>query len=603
MFTFKNKNINTSKNANTNTNKDSGVTAGVISSVTADVTAISKKFVASLAAFSLLPISLLSLLSLSACGSASSTKSSGTNASALNSNPQKGGSLTVFTSNTNMNFDPARSQGLPITSNNFIFRALTTWKVSPNSGDKTRVVPDLATDTGTTSDGGKTWKYTLKKGVKYEDGSEITSRDIKFGIERSFADSLSGGFSYHKTLLVGGENYDGPFSGKSLDSIETPDDQTIIFHLKAPFADWPWVASLAAFVPVPANSGDVQTYSKHPKASGPYRIVQNEVGKKVVMQRNKYWDSKLDSIRTAGPNEIVWKLGSDATVAAQSMIQGNSDTKSAFLADFVPPAQLAQAQANPKSRSLLTTSSDGALEYLAMNTRRITDINVRKAVQYAVDKQSYRTAKGGSIAGGFATTLITPGISGRKQFNLYATDPRGDVAKAKQLLKKSGQTGIKLSLIARPDQTQVASSVQSSLQRAGIKVTIKTVDAVNFTDAITSNSGDYDLALASWQPDFPSAYANLGPLFDSSQIGGGNWNISRYENPKVDALLRKAIQTVDSHEAEKLWQQADRTIMADSPVVPLIYSHNTFIHGSGVENFYIGSFPAYPNYAAISLKR
>ena len=186
---------------------------------------------------------------------------------------------------------------------------------------------------------------------------------------------------------------------------------------------------------------------------------------------------------------------------------------------------------------------------------------------------------------------------------MYSEDPRGNVEKAKQLLKKSGKTDIKLILIARPDQTQVASSVQSSLKRAGIKVTIKTVDAINFTDAITSNSGDYDLALASWQPDFPSAFANLGPLFDSSQIGGGNWNISRYSNPKVDALIREAVQTVDENSAHKLWQKADHAIMEDSPVVPLIYSHNTFIHGSGVENFYIGSFPAYPNYAAVSLNR
>lgn len=287
----------------------------------------SKKILASTAAFSLLTISLLSL---SACTNYNSGKTSITNTSVLNSNPKKGGTFTIFTSNTNMNFDPARSQGLPITSNNFIFRALTTWKVNPDLSKQTRVVPDLATDTGTTSDGGKTWKYTLKKGVKYEDGTEITSHDIKFGIERSFADSLSGGFGYHKTLLVGAENYRGPFDGKSLDSIETPDNQTIIFHLKAPFADWPWVTSLAAFVPVPTSSGDAQTYSKRPKSSGPYRIVQNEVGKQVVMQRNKYWDSKLDSTRTASADEIVWKLGSDTTVSAQSMIQGNTDTKTAF---------------------------------------------------------------------------------------------------------------------------------------------------------------------------------------------------------------------------------------------------------------------------------
>ncbi|RFT39914.1 ABC transporter substrate-binding protein, partial [Gardnerella vaginalis] len=217
------------------------------------------------------------------------------------------------------------------------------------------------------------------------------------------------------------------------------------------------------------------------------------------------------------------------------------------------------------------------------------------------DKQSYQRAKGGAVAGGFATTLITPGVSERKVYNLYSANPRGDVEKAKQLLKESGKSKLKFSLIARPDQAQVASSIQASLKRVGIYVSIRTVDSQIFTDMITGNSGDYDLALSKWQPDFPSAYANIGPLFDSSQIGGGNWNISRYSNPKVDSLISQAVGVIDKSRADLLWQQVDKEIMRDSPIVPLIYSKNTYIHGSNVENFFVGSFPAYPSYARVSL--
>ena len=111
-------------------------------------------------------------LLLSGCGSQSDA---GSTASA--GQTKQGGTLTILSSSTDMDMDPAKSQGLPTTSNGYIFRRLTTWKVDRKG--QTKVVPDLATDTGTTTDGGRTWKYTLKKGLKYEDGTSITSQDSK----------------------------------------------------------------------------------------------------------------------------------------------------------------------------------------------------------------------------------------------------------------------------------------------------------------------------------------------------------------------------------------------------------------------------------------
>lgn len=534
-------------------------------------------------------------LMLSGCGAQSGSDSSGSGIKT-----KQGGTLTILSSSTDMDMDPAKSQGLPTTSNGYIFRRLTTWQVTRNG--QTKVVPDLATDTGTTTDGGRTWKYTLKKGIKYDDGTEITSQDIKYGLERSFADSLTGGLSYHKTLLEGAQDYHGPFDGKSLDSIETPDSRTIVFHLNSAFGDWPWVASMATFTPVPQGKGAAQGYGKKPVASGPYKVESNESGKQVVFVRNKYWSRKTDKVRTAGPDKIVWKLGQDASVSAQAVMQGTDEGKNAFLSSFVPPAQLAQAQTNPEYSKLLVTSGDGALEYLAINTKRVTDLKVRQAIEYGVNKESYRTAKGGAIAGSYATTLITPGVEGRAQYDLYKSKVTGDVAKAKKLLKESGRTVPTMKLIATSDQAEVASAIQTSLKRIGIKVNIQTLDSEVFSDAETNDEGDYDLVIGSWQPDFPSPYANLSPLFDSSQIGHGNYNLSRYANDEVDGLIKKATETVDTKEAGKIWAQADKRIMQDAPVVPLLYSHNTFIHGSNVENFYVGSFPAYPNYVKVSLK-
>ena len=179
----------------------------------------------------------------------------------------------------------------------------------------------------------------------------------------------------------------------------------------------------------------------------------------------------------------------------------------------------------------------------------------------------------------------------------YAITLAGDV-----LLAEAGSPKLNLTLVATSSQTEKASAIQTALKRAGITVTIKTLDSTVYSDTVR-NAGDFDLAISSWQPDFPSPYANIAPLFDSSQIGNGNMNESHYNNPEVDKLIAQATGTVDKAKALKQWAEIDKRIMEDVPVVPLIYSHNTFLRGSQVANFMIGTFPAYPDYLVVGLSK
>lgn len=544
---------------------------------------------------------LATVLALTACDANSPDDDAGRSTTGT----QRGGTLTILTSATEVNFDPAKSQNLAITTLGLVLRRLTTWDVQP--GQPARVVPDLATDTGTPSDGGRTWTFRLKEGLFYADGSPITSADIKYGVERSFAPELSGGLGYHKSLLAGAERYKGPYGGESLASIETPDERTIVFRLKVPYGDWPWIVSMPAFAPVPKAHDDPATYSRDPVASGPYQVESYQQGASIRLTRNPKWDAATDPVRTAGPDQIVFQLGQDNTVAAQRLIADSGDDRFAFGAGFVPPAQLVQIQQNASAKQRLVTSGPGALAYLAINNRRgpLADVKVRQAIQYAVDKRAYQVATGGALGGELASTLITPGIPGRVEYDLYPADPSGDVAKAKQLLAEAGHPTLNLTLISQNGQQSLAKAqaIQQGLQRAGITVTIKPLESEVFIAEATGDKGDYDLLVSSWQPDFPSANGNIQPLFASSEIGGGGYNLSRYSNPEVDALIEQATAETDPAKAQALWAQADRRIMQDAPVVPLTYTKNSFLHGSGVENFFIGSFPAYPNYLKVSLKQ
>ncbi|MEU8817523.1 ABC transporter substrate-binding protein [Actinoplanes sp. NPDC048796] len=544
-------------------------------------------------------VALTALLTVAACGANSSDRKEATEGT------QQGGKLSILSAATDINFDPAKSQNLAITTLGLVLRRLTTWDVQP--GRPAQVVPDLATDTGKTTDGGKTWTYTLKDGLAYADGSPITTKDIKYGVERSFAPELSGGLGYHKGLLIGGDKYKGPYTGGELASIETPDDKTIVFKLDAAYGDWPWIASMPAFTPVPKAQDDPKTYTQKPVASGPYQVSEYKQGSSVTLTRNPKWDAKTDTVRTAGPDEVVFQLGQDTTVAAQRLIADAGDDKNAFGAGFVPPAQLAQIQSNPSAKQRLVTSDAGALAYLALNTTRgpLKDVKVRQAIEYAVDKKAFQVASGGATGGDIATTLITPGIAGRQAYDLYPAEASGDVTKAKQLLTEAGQTNLALTLLSPNDSDNLAKAqaVQQGLQRAGIKVTIKPADETTVTDTITGDKGDFDLTISSWQPDFPSANGNIQPLFQSSEIGGGGYNLSRYSQPEADKLIESALAETDQAKAQALWAQADKRILQDAPVVPLIYTKNSFLHGSNVRNFFVAAFPAYPNYLKVSLNK
>jgi len=529
---------------------------------------------------------------------------SGSNSSGSSSS--SGGTLTILTPATQIDLDPAKSQNLATTTLGLVERRLTTWDIRP--GKPATVVPDLATTTGKASDDGKTWTYTLKSGLKFSNGSPITSADIKYGVERSFSDQLSGGLSYHKSLLVGGADYHGPYSGQQLASIDTPDAKTIVFHLTSSYGDWPWIASMPAFAPVPKADDNPATYGEKPVASGPYEVKSNKQGNALTLIRNPHWSKKTDSVRTAGADSVVFKMSQNQSTTVQSLVADTGDAQTSFGAQYLGASDLAKVKANPSATSRLATSQAGPISFLAMNTQRgaLTDLGVRQAIEYAVDKKAFLIASGGSAAGVAATTLITPGIAGRKNYDLYKAGADGDVAQAKSLLAKAGHTGdLSLTLLTQNDAASLAQAqaLQQGIERAGITVTLKPEDSNSFYSDATATDANYDLVLYGWQPDFPSANSNIQPLFASSQIGGGGNNVARYSNPQVDALIAQATGEVDQAKAQALWAQIDKRIMQDAPVVPLSYAKQSFLHGSKVGNFFIAAFPAYPNYLTVSLHK
>ena len=541
-------------------------------------------------------------LAVTACNANDKSAPSGGSTAAA----EPGGTFHVLSTAKEISLDPAKSQNLGTSTIHLVLRGLTSWKTSPDK--PAELVPDLATDTGQVSADGKTWTYKLKPGLKYADGSAIIAPDLKYGVERSFAAELSGGLGYHKALLAGAEKYAGPYKGGELASIETPDDSTIIFKLNKPFGDWPWIVSMPAFSPVPKKADtDPAHYGEKPVASGPYQVKSYAPGSKLELERNPSWDKASDPARTGLPDSIVFDMGLQADVVNQRLIADSGDDKfAATTGTSVPAALIPTVTGNPAVKARVATSPSGALQYLAMNNKRpaLANPEVRKAIQYAVDKQAVQVAEGGPEFGGeIATTLITPGIDGYAKYDLYPAPPQGDPEKAKSMLAAAGVSKLNLVLAADNAQLGVAQAIQQGLAKAGITVQLKPLDADALTDLQTGAKGDYDLTVSSWLPDFPSAIGNIQPLFASSEIGNGGYNMSRYSSPTVDAAIAAATGESDRTKAAGMWAALDKQIMADSPLVPLIYARNAFLHGSKVQNFYLPPYPPYPNTLIVGLSK
>ena len=513
-------------------------------------------------------------------------------------NGDESSTLYVLTTDTEMGFDPATNVNFPTTWLGLIGRRLTTW--STESGT-VEVVPDLATDTGTPSEDGMTWTYTLKDDIFFENGDPITSADIKYGVERTYSPELAGGLTYHSALLVGGAEYLGPFDGTELDSIETPDDTTIIFHLTQPFGDWPWLTAMNAFVPVPVGEGtDVETYDEQPVASGPYKIETNEAGNETVLVRNEYWDPATDDARTADPDRIVFRQGQNPSTVAQSLISDTGDAKTSLNAYSMSAAELALVHADPAAEERLVTSDGGLLYYTALNndSEELSNPLVREAVHYATDRDAIVLALGGEEAAAPATTIIPPGVPGYEEAELY---PR-DVDKAKELLAEAGYAdGVTLDLWVANEDTAAAEALQQGLAEAGITVNITPLDiGVMYGDAMTPGAPAYDMLLSYWIPDYPSANSAISRLFDSVYIDGG-YNLSRTNDPELDAAIADAIATTDLDEATAKWTAIDEQIMGLGSMLPLYYTRNSFLRGSGIDAFEVPAFPSYANFSTISL--
>lgn len=537
---------------------------------------------------------------LAACGggdSGSSGSGPGYNAgvnTVVNKSDKKGGTLKFASSDDFDSPDPGNTYYAFSQNISRIYgRGLTTF--NPAAGEESlKVVPDLATDLGQASDGGKTWTYKLRTGVKYDDGSTVTSKDVKYAVERSnYSDELQLGPKYFKQYLIDNKpGYKGPYKDKNdagLKSIETPDDQTIIFHLNTAFQEFDYLVGMSQTVPVPKAKDTGLKYESAIVSSGAYKVDNYTRGKSMSLSRNPNWNQSTDPIRKALPDKVEIQLKQNADDIDQRLLAGSLDMDIAGVGvqSGTQPKVLAADQ-----KPYVDNPVQGFLRFMSLNqhVKPLDNIHCRVAVQYATDKVAAQTAYGGPLAGGdTATTVLPPSVAGYTKFDLYPQKQaegggldQATLAKAKQELQQCGQpNGFSTKISARsdrPKEVAMAQAIQQSLAKVNIKTEIVQFPAGDYFNKYVGvpkyvHDHGIGMMIMAWAADWPTGYGFLAQIVHGSAIkpSGGN-NLAEVNDPAVNKGLDDAIATPDEAARLKAYGEVDKLVMGTAMEVPLVYA-------------------------------
>jgi peptide/nickel transport system substrate-binding protein len=526
-----------------------------------------------------------------------------------------GGTITFADSSTPDSFDPGNTYYAWVLNFNRLYATpLVMFKSCPGTcGDQ--IVPGLATSLGQVSDNGLTWTYHLKQGVTYQDGTPVTSADVKYAVERTFDRSvLANGPSYYPVLLKGGSKYPGPYKDKSkagLSSITTPDKYTIQFHLASPYPDFNYVVAFSNSAPVPQAKDTGTNYQLHVQSTGPYMFQSYQLNKQLTLVKNPKYKASWDTQAKQLANKIVIDLNVNANDLDNRLMAGDIQV------DAAGTGVQAAARAKILASNSLKQDSDnplaGFLWFIYLNTKvaPLSNLNCRVAVEYAANKTELQTAYGGPVAGGqIASTTLIPDQIGYKKFDLYeaTTQPSGDLTKAKAALKACGQpSGFTTGMAYRsdrPKEVQAAQALQSSLARVGIKLQLHGYPSGNYYSDFAGvpkyvHSHDLGIDIGGWAADWPNGNGMLDELVNGNTIvSAGNTNISELNDPVINNLFTKA-NSENGDARNAIWSQVDHQVMKDAAILPEVYAKSLIYRSPDLTNVYVQ--PQYGMYNYIAL--
>jgi peptide/nickel transport system substrate-binding protein len=473
-------------------------------------------------------------------------------------------------------------------------RSLTQYARDPETGDPV-LVPDLATDLGTANEDFTEWTFTIRDDAKWEDGKPVTAEEVAFGICRSLdSDAFPSGpgTEYSKHYFEGAEDYTGPYTAKDPNcekwtGVEV-NGQDITIKMSTPFPDMDYWGAFMAMGPAPVgNTSKPPNYGNKPLSNGPYKVDNFTPNEELTLVRNDQWDPASDPARHQYVDEWVFKFNQDQAKVDQIMLSDNSDSQTALSSQLGSDKY---TEANEQLGDRLVQQTSQCVSTLTPDYNKIKEIEVRKALAYAYPYEDVWLASG-EVPGVTripANSVMPPGMSGKKDFQVDGEQITYDPEKAKQLLADAGygdkpypitMVYYEVDPLAKAAQDQITKGFEASgfsvkaipVQDSPYNIWLDPDNKVNKT---------LNLRGVNWCSDWPAGSTMLPPLLKTDAV----YNTAFFSEAEVDEEM-DSIATLPMEEQADAWGALDEKIMTEYfPIIPTAFRNDLFVFGTKIGN-------------------
>ncbi|WP_162142422.1 ABC transporter substrate-binding protein [Cucumibacter marinus] len=519
---------------------------------------------------------------------------------------QSGGTLELVGAGDVASFDPASARSAALFLHRGLTRTLLAFPTSDDPAIAGTPVADLAESVPVAEEGGKVYRFKIREGAMWgtDPARQITAADAVRGFER-LCNPVRGTYapSYYIGIIEGFEAFCDGFrqveptaeamkaymDENDASGLVAEDELTLRITLETPTPDFLSIVALPSSAPMAEEMldylPDSPDFRRNYVSSGPYQVADYVLNEYVHLERNPAWDPASDPLRKGYVDAIEVAFGTPDAGKTQRMIE-SADIDGYFDLS-IATADLTRIMANPDDPQLKQFTDGAVNPALIINIKSpnndgaLANPLVRKAINYAANKAAVVQVGGGPNVKIPAHQILSPLVDGFEEFNLYPTpDNAGDPEKARALLAEAGYPqgiDLKFSYSAGGRYELYAAALQADMAKAGINLIMqpapsRTVYSQMYQNPRAVENGAWDLGMRSISPDWigNSARTMIVPLFDGSACETSATNWTCYNNPEVNALIQTALTAESGDVAAEAWRKADRLIMEDAPIVPLI---------------------------------
>ena len=441
------------------------------------------------------------------------------------------------------------------------------------------VVPDIATALPAPTNGGKTYVFKIRKGIKFSNGKEVTPADVVASFQRIFKvkSPTSGGFY---AGIVGADACLKKPATCTLKGGVTANNAagTVTINLTAPDPEFKYKLAVPHAAIVPASSPPNDAGTKPLPGTGAYYFASYNPNKQLVMKRNPYFKQWSKLAQPAGyPDQITQSFGLTTEAQITAIENGQAD----WTLEAPPADRLGEIGTKYADQVHVNTLT--AFWYVPMNTNLppFNNVKARRAVNYAIDRNAAVKIFGGPRLATPSCQVLPPGFPGHRDYCPYTKNPgtkwsAPDLAKAKQLVKESGTAGQKVAVVTPDDEVNKAMGVylQSVLNQIGYKATVKPISQnISFT-YVQNTKNKVQINTQQWYQDYPAASDFLYILFGCESFHPGSdssINIAGFCDKKINAQMHKALSlgSTDEDAANALWAKIDKQVTDAAPMATL----------------------------------